>query len=86
MVTGIYSPTEGNIILNRTKNVELTFKNLSSTDGIYYNYKGQRYSKRPAINFVGDKAVISIENPGRDTELYLFINKTLALEYKIYVR
>ncbi len=82
----VVSPTEGNVIISRSKNVQLTLKNLSSTDGIYYNYRGQRYSKRPAISFVDDKAVITIENPGRDTELILFINKNLTLEYKVYVR
>lgn len=79
-------PTEGSVILNRSKNIELTFKNLKSTDEIFYNFGGQRYSKKPTISFVGDKAIISIENPGRDTKLFLFINKTLALEYKVYVR
>lgn len=82
----VVSPTQGNIIVNRSKNVELTFKNLSSSDGIYYNYRGQRYSKRPSISFAGDRAIISIENPGRDTELILFINKKLALEYRVFVR
>lgn len=79
-------PTEGSVILNRSKNIELTFKNLKSTNEIFYNFGGQRYSKKPTISFVGDKAIISIENPGRDTKLFLFINKTLALEYKVYVR
>lgn len=79
-------PTEGSVILNRSKNIELTFKNLKSTDEIFYNFGGQRYSKKPTISFVGDKAIISIENPGRDTKLFLFIDKTLALEYKVYVR
>lgn len=79
-------PTEGSVILNRSKNIELTFKNLKSTNEIFYNFGGQRYSKKPTISFVGDKAIISIENPGRDTKLFLFIDKTLALEYKVYVR
>ena len=73
-------------ILDKSKNIELTFKNLKSTNEIFYNFGGQRYSKKPTISFVGDKAIISIENPGRDTKLFLFIDKTLALEYKVYVR
>lgn len=82
----VVSPTKGSMILNRSKNIELTFKNLKSTNGIYYNFRGERYSKRPAISFVGDNAIISIENPGRDAELFIFIDKTLALEYKVFVR
>ena len=53
---------------------------------MFYNYRGQRYSKRPQIAFEGSQATILIENPGRDTELYLFINKNLALEYKVLIR
>ena len=82
----VLSPTQGNMIVNRNKNVRLTFKNLSPSDRVFYNYRGQRYSKRPQIAFEGSQATILIENPGRDTELYLFINKNLALEYKVLIR
>lgn len=82
----VLSPRKGNITVNRAKNVILTFQNLSPKDQLFYNYKGQRYSKRPQISFEGNKATVSIENPGTDTELYLFLNRNLALEYKVSVR
>ena len=72
--------------MKRANNVVLTFQNLSPKDQLFYNYKGQRYSKRPKISFEGNKATVSIENPGTDTELYLFLNRNLALEYKVSVR
>lgn len=82
----VLSPKKGNINVKKANNVVLTLQNLSSKDQLFYNYKGQRYSKRPKISFEGNKATVSIENPGTDTELYLFLNRNLALEYKVSVR
>lgn len=82
----VLSPKKGNINVKKANNVVLTLQNLSPKDQLFYNYKGQRYSKRPKISFEGNKATVSIENPGTDTELYLFLNRNLALEYKVSVR
>ena len=82
----VLSPKKGAIVVNRSKNVVLTFKNLPPSDRLFYNYRGQQYSKRPQISFQGNTATVTIENPGRDTELYLFLNRNLALEYKVSVR
>ena len=53
---------------------------------LYYTFKGQRYSKEPVITFEENTAVITIENPRKNTELYLFFNRDLALEYKIIMQ
>ncbi len=82
----VLSPVKGYIHVNGSKDVILKFKNLDPTDRLFYNYKGQKYSKRPQITYEGSTAVVSIENPGRDSELYLFLNRSLALEYKVSVR
>lgn len=82
----VISPVKGTIEVSRSKKVVLKFKNLPPTDRLFYNYRGQRYSKRPEISYDGSTATVSIENPGRVTELYLFLNRSLALEYKISVR
>ena len=82
----VLSPKKGAIVVNRSKNVVLTFKNLPPSDRLFYNYRGQRYSKRPQVSYQGSTATVTIENPGRDTELYLFLNRNLALEYKVSVR
>lgn len=81
----LISPKKGSIQLNRTKKVQLKIKNLSPSQRIYYNYKGQRYSKKPEISYEGNVATVSIENPGKNTELYLFLNRFLALEYKVLI-
>jgi hypothetical protein len=82
----VLSPTKGNIEVNRTKKIVLKFKNLSPSDRLFYNYRGQRYAKRPEISFEGDVATVSLENPGANTELYFFIDKSLALEYKVFIQ
>jgi transglutaminase/protease-like cytokinesis protein 3 len=82
----LLSPTKGNIDVNRSKKVVLKFKNLDPSDRLFYTYRGQRYAKRPEISFTGDVATVALENPGTNTELYFFIGKNLALEYKVFVR
>lgn len=82
----LLTPKKGNIQVSRSRKVVLKFKNLQASDRLFYNYRGQRYAKQPEISFEGDIATVSIENPGTNTELYLFIDKTLALEYKVFVR
>lgn len=82
----VLSPLQGKLVVNRSKKVVLTLKNLAPSDRLFYNYRGQRYSKRPEISFQGNTATVSIENPGRDTELYLFLNRNLALEYTVQVK
>ncbi|MEQ6124558.1 transglutaminase domain-containing protein [Pseudotenacibaculum sp. MALMAid0570] len=82
----LLSPKKGTIVVDKSKNVVITFQNLTSADQLFYNYQGQRYSKRPQISYEGKKATVSIENPGRDSELYLFLNRNLALEYKVSIK
>jgi len=82
----LVSPTKGNIVVNRSKKVVLKFKNLSASERLFYNYRGQRYAKRPEVSFEDGIATVALENPGTNTELYFFIDKGLALEYKVFVR
>ncbi len=82
----IISPKKGNIIVNRSKKIVLTIKNLSASNRLYYIYKGERHPQQPEISYNGNLATVSIENPGRNTELYLFLNRNLALEYRVNVQ
>ncbi len=81
----VLSPKKGNIQVSRSKKVVLKIRNLTASNRLFYNYRGQRYSKRPEITYDGKIATVSIENPGNSTDLYLFINRNLALEYKVTV-
>lgn len=81
----VLSPKEGSISVNRSEKVVLKIRNLPPNSVLHYNYKGQQYSKKPQISYTDNIATVSIENPGQNTELYLFLDKALALEYKVIV-
>lgn len=82
----LQTPKKGNISVNRSKKVVLNIKNLSPNDRFYYNYSGQRYSKKAIISYHGKVAKVVIDNPGRNSDLHLFLNRDLALIYKVFVR
>ncbi len=82
----VMNPVEGKIYTNDSRDIVLQIKNLSPEIRLYYNYKGQQYSKRPKISYKENIAYITIQNPRRNTDLYLFLNRSLALEYKVFVQ
>tara|TARA_R110000787_G_scaffold250841_1_gene356404 strand:+ start:5367 stop:6323 length:957 start_codon:yes stop_codon:yes gene_type:complete len=82
----LISSKKGVIAINRSKKIIVKIKNLPQSAQLYYTFKGQRYSKEPVITFEENTAVITIENPRKNTELYLFFNRDLALEYKIIMQ
>lgn len=82
----LISPTSGVLVLSRNKSIVLKIKNLDKEQPVYYAFKGQRYSKKPVIFFEENTTVLTIENPKKNTELYLFFNRELALEYKVQIQ
>lgn len=80
------SPKSGNIFISKTKEIVLRIKNLTPSSHLYYNFKGQRYSEKPKIVYKDNIATITIQNPGINTELYLFLERDIALEFKVYVQ
>ncbi|MFY0629981.1 MAG: transglutaminase [Flavobacteriaceae bacterium] len=81
----VISPSSGNISISKTEDVVLKIKNLTPSSRLYYNYRGQRYSEKPKIVYNNNIATVTIENPGSDTELYLFLDRNIALEYNVFV-
>lgn len=82
----IISPTKGSISINKSKNFVINIKNLSPSDRLYYNYKGQRYSKKAVITYKDNIAKVVLKNPGRSSDLHIFLNRDLALIYKVFVQ
>lgn len=82
----LISPKKGILVINRTNSIVLKIKKLDKAQPVYFAFKGQRYSKKPVIFFEKDTAVITIDNPKKNTELYLFFNRELALEYKVLMQ
>jgi transglutaminase/protease-like cytokinesis protein 3 len=79
--TTLVSPKRGII----TSNVDIIIK-LSTRVAkaqIHYMFQGSRYSKSPTISSSNSKITLTIPNPKRNTELYIFIDRELALQYKV---
>ena len=78
----LISPKKG--IISNKKTAAFKIKNLTAIDIVGYQFKGQRYGKRATVtieNSVGSFTV-NLEKK-RKTELYIFINNEIALQYKI---
>ncbi len=82
----VISPVNGIISTKPGETITLKIKNLKPEHKVYYGLMGDQYSKKPVVTFNNNIASISIVAPARDLELYLFVDKELALEYKIVSR
>tara|TARA_R110001599_G_scaffold144948_4_gene327070 strand:- start:1070 stop:2020 length:951 start_codon:yes stop_codon:yes gene_type:complete len=78
----LISPKNG--IISRNKTIEFKIKNLTLSEQISYQFKGQRYGKKATVTFENPTGsfTINLEKKKR-TELYIFINNEIALQYKI---
>lgn len=79
----VVAPNNGIITVNNNSAITIQIKNLKPGSQMYYGIMGNQYSKKPTVRFNNAIATVTIANPNRNTELYLFINGALALEYKI---
>ena len=78
----LISPKNG--IISGKKVIEIKIKNLTSTDVVGYLFKGQRYGKKANVTFDNSNGSFTINlEKKRKTELYIFINNEIALQYKI---
>lgn len=82
----VISPANGIINVKEGETITLKIKNLKPEHKVYYGLMGDQYSKKPVVTFKNNIASISIAAPRRNIELYLFVDKELALEYKIISR
>ena len=79
----IVSPKIGIVSVQNGVMITLKIKNLKPHHKVYYGLMGDKYSKKPTVTFNNGIASVSIRAPERNTELYLFIDQELALEYKV---
>lgn len=77
----LISPKTG--VLKTSKTVGLKIKNLDPNIAVYYNYQGQRYSKKAMITYKDNIATVRIETPSSPSNLFVFFNRELALSFKI---
>jgi len=77
----LISPNTGVL---QSKPTKFLVKNLTKTHTVGYLFKGQKYGKRAAVIIENGVGSFSIDLKGkRNSELYLFIDSEIALEYKI---
>ncbi len=81
--TELIYPKSGIINLKSSENIVLKFKNLDTSNIIFYTLKGNRYSQKPIITTKNGIASLIIKNPNRNSDLTLYINKESALRFKI---
>ena len=82
----LLNANEGKIYLSKSKSLVLKIRNLPTNIPLFYNYQGQRYSEKAKVTYDDNTATVTIQNPGRNSELYIFLNRSLALEYKVWIQ
>lgn len=82
----LVSPKFGAIGVKKDSYFSVNIKNLLPGSQIYYGYMGDQYSKRPVVAFNNDVGSVTMLAPSRNTELYIFIDKQIALEYKVVLQ
>lgn len=78
----LLQPRKGEIKMNTPK-ITLNFKNIDSTTEVSYRFEEFDYRKIPQIKYENSNANIIIDNPKKDTNLYIYFNGKSALAYKI---
>jgi len=77
----LISPNTG---ILQPKPTKFLIKNLTKTHTVGFLFKGQKYGKRAAVIIENGVGSFSIDLKGkRNSELYIFIDSEIALEYKI---
>ncbi|WP_298765671.1 transglutaminase domain-containing protein [uncultured Polaribacter sp.] len=80
----LLNPKQGIISPDKENKIVLKFKNLNATTRIIYNFKGNRIAKKPLKTTTGKTTIITIPNAKRNTELNIFMNGTIAMQYKVH--
>jgi len=78
----LLKPTTGRIKRNKEK-INIKIKNIDSNIEVLYKFDGYHYCKKPKITYENSIANIIINNPKKDTNLYIYFNGKSALAYKI---
>ena len=77
----LVSPKKGVL---QSKSTTFQIKNLTKHHIVGYQFKGQKYGKRANVIIQKGIGSFSIDLKGkRNSELYIFIDSEIALEYKI---
>ncbi|WP_223267260.1 transglutaminase domain-containing protein [Polaribacter sp. IC073] len=79
----LISPKNGIISIEKGGNIELIFNNLDKKHQVIYNFKGNKYAKKPIFKTEGKTTILTIIKPPKNDELYVYFNGQTALKFKI---
>lgn len=79
----LISPKNGIIDIEKDKNIVLKFKKLNSNSSFIYSFKETKYAKKPLSETINNITTLTVPNPNKNSELYLFLNNKIALQFKI---
>jgi transglutaminase/protease-like cytokinesis protein 3 len=71
------------VIKSTNKKIIFKFKNIDSATEVLYNFEDFNKAKKPHITYKNSTAHFTINNPKRNTNLYIYFNGKSALAYKI---
>ncbi|QOD60498.1 transglutaminase [Polaribacter haliotis] len=78
----LLSPKNGIIKVERVENIVLKFKNLALSSSIIYNFRGYKYAQKAVLKIENGITILSIPKPKKNSELYLYLNNEVALQFK----
>ena len=78
-------PINGIITINKSKSIILKFKNLDTTQLIFYTLKGLKMAQKPEFKTENNVTTLFLKNPMRNSELVLYMNNNDAILFKIKV-
>ncbi|WP_299012211.1 transglutaminase domain-containing protein [uncultured Polaribacter sp.] len=79
----LLTPKNGTIAPDKENNIQLTFENFNENATLIYNFTGNRIAKKPLKEIVRNTTIFTIPNAKRNSELNIFINGKIALQYKV---
>ncbi|WP_397447398.1 transglutaminase domain-containing protein [Polaribacter sp. R77954] len=84
--TELIAPKKGIINVKPSENITLKFKDLATSNLIFYTFKGNNVAQKPILKTENGLTTLVIKNPNRNTDFTLFINKEDALHFKVRIQ
>lgn len=83
----IIKPKTGELKINdKEKSIHIKLKGLNRYSSVLYSFSHQNKVKIPFVSFKKKTANIYIRKPKKNTNLNIYIEKKLAMEYKVSVK
>ena len=81
----ILSPKKGKITINKSDFIKIKINNLKDKK-VIYNFSGNSIAQKPTILVDKNISLLSLKNPKRNCNLYIYLENEIALQYKIVLK